>query len=291
MKSILKQPLLQFLLGGFALFVLLSLVEGEPEDDTRKIIVTEPALLTFLQFQDKAFDDAQARALLASLDVDAMQRLIDDYVRDEIMVREAMSLGLDQNDDVIRQRLIQKIDFLYQGFADQMPAPDEAAQKTFYTENAERYQQPAAASFTHVFFSDRSRPDGESARDAAELLGKLNANQTPFEEAGQYGDRFLFQRNYVERSAQLIEDHFGPEMQGKIFDATPSDTWIGPFTSKYGSHLVLVRSLLAARTLTFEEVQGQVLDDMRRKQRNDVRRQSYEARAQAYSVDIQLSDR
>lgn len=285
MSQVFKQPLVQFLLGGFALFLLLSFVGTEPEEDDSNIVVTEAALLTFLQFQDKAFDEAQAKALFEALDEPARERLVIEYVRDEIMVREAKSLGLDENDDVIRQRLIQKMDFLFQGFAEALPAPTEAEQRAFYERYSGRYEQPAVATFTHVFLNAKSRPDGQARMDAAEVLAQLQSENVPFEQAGRFGDRFFFLRNYVERSEQLIIDHFGPEMSAEIFAAAPDGTWSGPFTSKYGQHLVMLRARAEARKLTFEEAQAQVFDDLLIERRNDVRRQAYEERANNYSVD------
>lgn len=286
MMQAFKQPLVQFLIGGFALFVLLSVVGTEPEEDGSNIVVTEPALLTFLQFQDKAFDEAQAKALFDALDDQARQRLVDEYVRDQVMVREAISLGLDDNDDVIRQRLIQKMDFLFQGFADSMAQPTEEEQRAFYEKFAGRYEQPAVATFTHVFFNARSRPDGQARIDAVSILAQLQNENVSFEDAGKFGDRFFFLRNYVERSEQLIEDHFGPNMTAEIFADDPVAGWFGPVTSKYGEHLVLLRARRAVRRLTFEEAQPQVLDDVLIERRNKVRRKAYEERAQNYSVDI-----
>ena len=286
MTQAFKQPLFQFLLGGFALFILLSVVGTEPEADDSNIVVTEAGLLTFMQFQDKAFDEAQAKTLYDALDTEARQRLIDEYVRNEVMVREAVSLGLDQNDDVIRQRLIQKMDFLFQGFAEIMPPPSVAEQRAFYEENKDRYNQPAVATFTHVFLNARSRPNGQARVDAEEILSQLQAENTAFEDAGRFGDRFFFLRNYVDRSEQLIEDHFGEQMATEVFALEPSDSWIGPFTSKYGEHLVKLRARSEARALSFEEAQAQVLDELLVERLNEVRRNAFEERAQNYSVDV-----
>lgn len=288
MISLLRQPLVQFLLGGAILYVLLLLAEPGDTDDNRTILVTEEALLTYLQFQDKAFDEAQARQLFASLDPEAKERLVDDYVRDEVMVREAIELGLDQNDDVIRQRLVQKMDFLFQGFSEDIEVPDDEALAAYFSDNQERYQLPAQATFTHVFINIRDR-DREAARlEAAALLEDLNGNQVPFEAAGRYGDRFFFLRNYVDRSRQLIEQHFGPEMTEEIFAASPGAVWLGPFSSPYGEHLVMLRSRADARALTLAEAHGSVTEDLMRERQNEARRAAYAERAKNYSVDVQL---
>ena len=286
MMRIFKQPLVQFLLGGFVLYLLLVFASPDEGPDDSIIVVDDGALLTYLQFQDKAFDESQARQILGTLDAEARARLIEEYVRNEVMVREAFAMGLDQNDDVIRQRLIQKMDFLFQGFVDDTAVPSEQDQQAYFAANQDQYQQPAQATFTHIFFNSRNRERELAKADAEALLETLNADQVPFEDAGRYGDRFFFLRNYVNRSEQLITDHFGPEMTAALFAAEPGATWVGPFSSRFGEHLVMVRSTSPARGLTFEEAQDQVLEGMRRERRDEARRKAYEERAENYSVEI-----
>lgn len=286
-----RQPLLQFLVGGLVLYVALAVAspDSEPQADDRVIIVDDASLLTFLQFQDKAFDEAQARAVLDGLDTDSRSRLIDEFVRDEIMVREALSLGLDENDDVIRQRLIQKMDFIFQGFEETNVAlsPDEIEE--YFEGHRDRYQQQAHATFTHVFVNARDRDRAAAKSEAQALLEQLNEQQVPLEEAGRYGDRFFFLRNYVDRSEQLIIDHFGAQMAAKLFSLDPSDQWVGPFSSQYGEHLVMLRNRVDARALTLDEVRQDVVDDLLRTRRDAARRKAYEERARRYSVETQLS--
>ena len=286
MMRVFKEPLVQFLLGGFILYLLLVFTGPEDDVDDSVIVVDDAALLTFLQFQDKAFDEAQALQILNSLDADGRARLVEDYVRDEVMVREAFAMGLDQNDDVIRQRLIQKMDFLFQGFVDDAAVPGEQEQQSYFATHQDRYQQPAKATFTHVFFNSRNRERELAKADAEALLATLNAEDVPFEDAGQYGDRFFFLRNYVDRSEQLITDHFGADMAAEILAAKPGTEWVGPFSSRFGEHLVMLRSSIPARGLTFEEANDRVLEDMRIERRDDARRQAYEDRAGNYSVEI-----
>ncbi len=287
MSSVFRQPFVQFLISGAALFLALSWFGGENElDDQYQIVVDDRALLTYLQFQDKAFDQAQATQILTSLNPEARSRLIEEYVRDEIMVREAISMGLDQNDDVIRQRLVQKIDFIFQGFVDESTEPNQAELQAFFEQNQDRYRAPAQATFTHIFFNVRDRERDAAKAMATGLLSELKSKNAPFEAAGEYGDRFFFLRNYVDRSEKLIEDHFGPEMTEQIFALPPGDTWAGPFSSRYGEHLVLLRNRSAARDLGFEEVARQVAEDFMIEKRNEARVNAYEERAKKYRVNV-----
>lgn len=286
MAGILKQPFVQFLLGGVFLYVALAFTgsDAPDSDDPYVVEVNDTALLTYLQFQDKAFNPSDAERVLAALDADSRDRLVEEFVRDEIMVREAFALGLDQNDDVIRQRLIQKVDFIFQGFADEEAAVENQELVDYYHAHAEQYAALAQATFTHIFFNLKDRDRAEARAAAAALATELNMQKVPFEAAGQYGDRFFFLRNYVERSDRLIMDHFGEEMTGQLFATTPSDTWVGPFSSQYGEHLVMVRSSTPARILTFEEAVGQVGEDLLREKRDAARSKAYEARAAKYQI-------
>lgn len=289
MAHFLRQPLVQFLIGGALLYAALA-VFGSREnegDNAYLVVVDDPALLVYLQYQDKAFDTAQARQLLSSLDAIGRARLEAEYVRDEIMVREAISLGLDQNDDVIRQRLIQKMDFIFQGFGGEKADISNVDIEAYYGANSSRYVQPAQATFTHIFFNTRDRGTDTAKRDAEAALVQLNSEQVPFEQAGQYGDRFFFLRNYVERSDRLVADHFGADMGTQIFSAEPAPVWTGPFQSKYGFHLVMMRGKQPAQTLPLESVISQVIADLERDRLDAARLTAYQRAADNYTVILQ----
>jgi hypothetical protein len=111
LKKFLREPLVHFLAIGIGLFVLFDLVAPEESNlDSKTIVVDRDALLTFVQFRSKAFNPEVAAARLDALGDAELSMLIDDYVREEALHREALALGMDQNDYVIKQRLIQSLD-------------------------------------------------------------------------------------------------------------------------------------------------------------------------------------
>lgn len=286
MAKFFKEPLIQFLIGGFLLFIALAFfAPTAPNEDRYRIDITDDTLMLYMQYQDKAFDAENAQQALASLDAAARRRLEEDYIRDEILVREAVALGLDKNDDVIRKRLIQKMDFILQGFmggADSAFTEDEIT--AHFRANSEQYKLDAEASFTHVFFSKEKRgPQAEA--DAKATLKDLNKNAVPFEKSGAYGDRFYFLRNYIKRPKRLITDHFGSEMTDQIFQSRPSPRWIGPFSSKYGSHLILLRSLEAARVPSLAEARTRILEDMHRERREKIHAAAISKLSEKYTLE------
>lgn len=266
MKRFLKEPLVHFLAAGLGLFVLFGLVNrDEGDSDPNVIIVDRDALLTFVQYRIKAFNPTLAEEKLGSLSDEELQRFIDDYVREEVLHREALQLGLDEDDYVIRRRLVQKLEFITEGFAEASGDLDEAAVQRYFDANKADYYVEPYVTFTHVFFETENR-SREQARALAEKEHvKLNRNGVPFSDAPRYGDRFLYHVNYVERTPEYVASHFGAPMAKALFELEANDfIWRGPFDSPYGVHLVLLTTNEPGREPELAELEGRVREDARR---------------------------
>ena len=266
MRHWLKEPLLHFLGAGVGLFVLFGIVNrDEPEDDPNVVVVDHDALLTFVQYRIKAFNPALAEKKLEGLSDEELERLIDDYVREEVLYREAVALGLDEDDYVIRRRLVQKLEFITEGFAEAAVESDDAAlQRFFEAQRADYYVEPFVT-FTHVFFETEDRPREDARARAEKKLVELNRNSTAFSDAPKHGDRFLYHVNYVERTPEYVASHFGGPMAKAIFELEPNDlVWRGPFDSPYGVHLVLLTTSEPGREPELAEIEGRVREDWRR---------------------------
>ena len=287
-KKFLKEPLVQFLL------IALVLLGGErwinAQDyayDQYLIEVDDQQLLQFMQLRAKTFRPDQAEAALAALGSEERQRLVDDYARDEVLFREAMALNLDNNDQIIRRRLIQKMDYLAQGFYDEAEPLTEQDLRDYYADNQQDYKKAAEATFTHVFISTQNRPSEEAQAMANKLLGQLNAEQVPFENASRYGERFLYNRNYVNREDDEIGSHFGQSFQETLFALNTAGQWQGPVQSSYGWHLVLLVKNTAAYLPEFEEISSAVFADAQRQQQREVKRQAIDKLMAKYQIEIE----
>jgi len=287
-KKFLKEPLVQFLL------IALVLLGGErwinAEDyayDQYLIQIDDQQLLQFMQLRAKTFRPDQAEAALAALGSEERQRLVDDYARDEVLFREAMALNLDNNDQIIRRRLIQKMDYLAQGFYDEAEPLTEQDLRDYYADNQQAYKKAAEATFTHVFISTQNRPSEEAQAMANKLLGQLNAEQVPFENASRYGERFLYNRNYVNREDDEIGSHFGQSFQETLFALNTAGQWQGPVQSSYGWHLVLLVKNTAAYLPEFEEISSAVFADAQRQQQREVKRQAIDKLMAKYQIEIE----
>jgi hypothetical protein len=266
MHKVLKEPLLHFLLIGVALFLIFELAAEDSETTSdRLIVVDRDTLLTFVQFRTRAFDPQLAGERLDTMSEGELDLLIDDYVREEALYREALSLGLDKNDYVIKRRMIQSVQFITDGFVSAQTEVSEADARAYYAANRDDYYVEPSVTFTHVFFNaERHGRDG-AGQLAAQKLIDLNASQVSFTEAPQHGDRFPYLLNYVERVPDFVESHFGTELRKAVFALTPDEhIWAGPFKSQYGAHLILLVNKTEGSYAAYEDVEGLVRQDAER---------------------------
>ena len=292
MKKLLAEPLLQFVLLGLVLTLATRLVLPPATIDARyEIIVDEDRLLNFMQTQAKTFQPQQAAAALASMSDENRQRLIDDYSRGEVLFREAMALQLDRDDQIIRRRLIQKMEYIAQGFYDEIAPPSEQQLREYYRQNQEDYRRPAEATFTHVFIGFDRRDPVTAGQIVSELLTTLRQQRVPFEQSGRFGERFLYNRNYAERSDSEIIGHFGDAFAQQLFALPSIDDWQGPIRSDYGYHLVRVKKRSVSTIPPFEQVVGAVLGDTQRQQQRQVKRDSIAAMMSQYRVVVREPNR
>jgi PPIC-type PPIASE domain len=264
LRRLLREPLVHFVAAGGALFLAYMLIQGDaatPADATA-IVIDRRSLLAFMQYRANAFEPSLFAAALDGMSPTELDELIDAYVDDEIMFRQAKELGLGESDYVIRQRMIQKADFLLGDVASASVGVDDAALRAYFEANKEAYSSAPTVTFAHVFF-DADRHGGEAAHAAAEeAASALTASGAHFEDATGKGDHFPFLTNYVERTLDYVASHFGSEFAATLATLTPSaSTWQGPIRSAYGEHVVLLIERAAASDPAFEDVRDNVERD------------------------------
>lgn len=266
MSKLLKEPLLHFMLVGMALFLLFEFTSDDDAGyDTRIIEVDRDALLTFMQFRSRAFEPSVAAARLDSLTPEELDRLIEDYVREEALHREALALGVDKNDYIIKRRMIQSIEFITNGFvtANVEVTDDDIAE--YFENHRDDYYNVPFITFAHVYFGTGQRTEAEALALAEAKRDELNTANTPYSEATQHGERFPYFVNYVERAPNFVASHFGPQMADALFELEPSDSqWRGPFLSAYGAHVVLLTRNVPGRYPDLDEVLADVRQDAER---------------------------
>ena len=286
MVKFLKQPLLHFLVAGLALFALFEIIASDDANyDARVIEVNRDALLTFIQFRSRAFEPRAAAARLESLTDAEFERLIADYVREEALHREALALGVDRNDYIIKRRMIQSIEFIINGFVTANVEVSDADVAKYFEDNRDDYYIESFVTFTHVFFGAGVRSMDEAFELAQAKRAELNRSGAVFSDATRHGDRFPYFVNYVERDPGFVASHFGQSMADTLFGLQPSDTeWQGPFVSPYGAHVVLLTRNVAGRYPALGEVMADVRQDAERAALDAAQERAIEAMVGTYEV-------
>jgi hypothetical protein len=286
MKKLLTEPLLHFLLLGVGLFVLFKFVASEEASyDENVIVVDRSTLLTYVQFRARAFEQGGAAAFLDQIQEDELEILIDDYVREEALYRQAVALGVDANDYVIKRRMIQSVEFITHGFVTAAVDLGDEDIEAFFEANKDDYYIAPYVTFTHVFFEkDRRGADAALALAEAKLV-ELNAAKVLFAEAPGHGDRFPYFLNYVERDPEFVASHFGPRVAEEIFAIEPDGAlWQGPFESPYGYHLVLLTRKVEGHYPDLEEVRERVRSDAERAEIETMQDKATQAIVDTYEV-------
>ena len=285
MRSLLKEPLFQFLFIALLLLLGERLINADDYAyDQYHIEVDDEVLLQFMQLRAKTFKPEEAQQALEALSAEDRQRLVDDYAREEALFRDAIELNLDKNDQIIRRRLIQKMDYLAQGFYDEAEPITEDDLRDYYAEHREEYKKPASATFTHVFVSSERHGVEQAQVIAAELQQTLSGEAVPFENAPRYGERFLYNRNYVNRNDDEIGSHFGDQFEQQLFAFEISDQWQGPVQSTYGWHLVLLVKNTPAYIPALKEIAANVFADAQREQQQQVKREAIDKLMAKYTI-------
>ena len=289
LRGLLREPLLHFMLVGAALFLTFEWARKGDAARDDEIRVDQPALVQFLSYRNPRLNVDSAADAFETMTSAQREALIEEYVREEVLFRQARAIGLDPYDYIGRRRLITQLDYINRGFIEATLEFSEDEVRAFHEANAERYFVPPRITFTHAYFSSDSR--GENAEALARLkLAELNENEVPFHAGPSHGDVFLYHKNYVAREVEEIASHFGAAFASEVFAQQPSERWIGPFSSEYGHHIVMVSAREPGRSPPMAEVHQRVIQDlMFERMREELDRYYQEARA-AYDVVVDLPE-
>jgi len=202
------------------------------------------------------------------LSAEAKQDWIDRFVREEALVREAEALGLDRDDELIRRRLVQKMEFLTIGLADEASSVNESELSEFYEEHVEDYRFPTTLTFLHVFVRVAENP-ALAQENAKALAAQMNAAAPDPQAALSLGDRFLYNRNYVDRTFDEVQSHFGPAFAQDLASRDVDETaWSEPLRSEHGWHIVLLTRRVESHLPTLPEIAGTLRNELADLKRN-----------------------
>jgi len=271
MSRLFRDPLVHFLLGGVLLFALYARVGAGPERRDR-VVVGEAEIERLVSTFARTWMRPPTRGELDGL--------IDDFVTEEILYREALELGLDRNDLVIRRRLRQKMEFLAQDLTD--PTADDEQLRSYLADNPERFSEPERWSFRQIFLDPQREGEGR----AEELLARLRANP---DDADAAGDPTLLPRSLERASAREIEGTFGEGFARALAGLDVGD-WSGPHVSSYGLHLVRVREREAGRLPSLDEIRPVVEREWSTEQRRELNERFERGLRERYEIEIRMPE-
>jgi peptidyl-prolyl cis-trans isomerase C len=248
-KLWLREPLVHFLLIGLVLFAAYGYMNRgrDRAESSKQIVLT----LDDLRQIDMYFVSQWHRQPTPR----EFQAMVEDKIREEVLYREALAMGLDKDDTIVKRRMAQKMQFLAEDVA---PAqePTTAELKAWYEKNTDKFASPSRISFRHLYFSPDQR--GQRAHDeAVKALAKIAGQPEDSKLAASLADQFMFQDYYGDRTPEQLAKEFGPQFAEAV-SKLKSGSWQGPIESGYGWHLVFVDSVIPYRIPTFEEIEQDV---------------------------------
>lgn len=264
---VLREPLLHFTVIAAVIFALSALMIRTDQTDPQQIVITDGDLAQMLiawRAQDRPQPSpAQIRNMLAT------------KVHEEVLYREALAMGLDEDDVIIKRRLAQKMDFLAEDLSDLRVPTREDLRDWLQTHPAD-FAEPPRVAFSHKYYSfDQHGTDTQAA-----AISALAAASTGVPKGA---DRFMYKGTYANQSPAQISAIFGQIFADTLFNQKPG-RWAGPIESGFGWHLVHIDSLIPGRVPALEKIEDQVTRSWVIAQREVVKGMAYEAMRDKYKI-------
>ena len=275
--KLLREPLLHFMFIGAVIYLLYGVfAEPVPEADDKTIVVSAGEI----EWMQTAWQKRWNRPPTAT----EFDGLIQQYIKETVLYREALTMGLNQHDQVIRRRLAQKLEFLARDLVALTPPTEEELQ-AYFDEHRDRYQEPARYTFTQVFIDPDKRGDA-TLDDAEAIKAKLVAQGDAIEDPGALGDDFMLQNWYPEKDPIEIQKLFGSGFAESLLDLSPGQ-WHGPVLSGYGVHLVYVSNVSEPPAPVFAELRERVVQDWETERGEELNEKFYANLREQYTVVIE----
>lgn len=272
LSKLIREPLVHFVLVGAAVFGLYALWGGDDQDERDRIVVTEGRV----QQLEQVFERTWQRKPTP----EELRGLIDTYIKEEVYYREAVKLGLDRDDTVIRRRMRQKLEFLTEP-GDELLQPDSAALQAYLDANKAAFRIEPKIAFTQVFLDPDKSAEAPPmrARKALEVLKSSGPGGVSLD----VGDPTLLQGSMPLSPLSAIARNFGESFAVNLTDL-PENEWAGPIESPYGLHLVRVTARIDGYDPELAEIRDTVERKWRADQREAFQGQAYDQLLSRYEV-------
>ena len=275
--KLLRDPLVHFLFIGAAIYLLYGMLAEPVPDETGKTIVVSAGEIEWIKAS------WQKRWNRSPTD-EEFDGLIQQYIKETVLYREALTMGLNKHDQIIRRRLAQKLEFLAKDLVALTPPTDEEL-LDYFDAHQDRYEDPVRYTFTQVFIDPNKRGDATQA-DAEQIKATLVTQGDAIEDAGALGDAFMLQNYYLEKDQAEIQKLFGSRFTESLIDLTTGE-WHGPILSGYGVHLVYVDHVREPPLPVFAQTRKQVKKDWTMEKREELNEKFYANLRDRYTVVIE----
>ena len=276
-SRLVKEPLFHFLILGLAIYAGYAWLNPDDAPESDQTIVVGAGERAWMR---TSFEKRWNRPPTAN----ELEGLTKEYVRETAFYREALAMGLDKDDTIVRRRLAQKLEFLVQDLIDVSP-PSDADLETYFGEHHADYRQPDLITFTHAFV-DPDKWGNETESHAATVQEALKKADDPTRGAKELGDPFMLQLYYPERTEADISKLFGGGFARSLGDLSLG-AWQGPVLSGYGMHLVYVHARETFPEPAFANVRERVAQDWTEARREELNDEYRERLLEKYTVVIE----
>ena len=276
LKSFVKEPLVHFLTLGLAVFVLYGALNPSDETSPDEIVITSARIEQLTGLYAKTWQRPPS--------AHELKGLIDDYVKEEIYYREALALGLDKDDTVIRRRLRLKMEFLSAADAE-AAIPQDADLEAYLRDNPKTFERDAMVAFRQVFLSPERR-GVKIDQDVATVREILRANSSV--DLSTVGDATLLPSELPLTSTSSIAQTFGEPFADRVA-VVPPGVWTGPIKSSFGLHIIHVSEHTPGRVPDLAEIREDVAREWLNDKRKSLEEQRLAELLKRYKVKIEAN--
>jgi PPIC-type PPIASE domain len=278
MKRLIREPFLHFLLLGVLIFTAHRFLSKRVDDGPQRIVITQGQITSITIGFSRTWQRPPTR--------EELEGLIRDRVREEVYYREALAMGLDRDDTVIRRRLQQKLEFVTDDIA--APAePTDAELAEYLKTYADLFRIDRRFTFSQVYL-DPSKHGNHLVQDATQLMTQLR-RQGRDVDFSSVGDPFLLERWIEAAPTTEIGKQFGEKFAAELGDV-PVGQWYGPVESGYGVHLVFVEERTEGRLPALTEVRDAVRRDWTNARRLESNEKFFQGLLKQYTVTVEKPD-
>jgi hypothetical protein len=272
---LIREPLFHFLVLGAVIFAAHGFIARHRTGKPGEIVVTQAAVENLVTGFTRTWQRPPTE--------DELQGLVRDYIREEAAYREALTLGLDRDDMIVRRRLRQKLEFVSDELATHAE-PSDAELHSFLESHRGTFQTEPLFSFRQIYFNPQ-RHGKNLHRDVARVLDDLQHSGSPVRKTA-LGDPFLLQQSFDDITLPDLMKTFGEHFASAI-SALPVASWQGPIDSGYGMHLVFVAQHANSHLPALADVREQVRREYLDAKRSAATDKFYELLLSRYTVRIE----